>query len=48
LKDILDTAGNQNEEAGYSQNMSLESVIEWNRIVQLWYQMNGKTPTSTD
>uniref|UniRef100_A0A914PJM0 Uncharacterized protein n=1 Tax=Panagrolaimus davidi TaxID=227884 RepID=A0A914PJM0_9BILA len=43
-----DIAGNQNEEAGHIQNMSLESVIEWSRIVEMYYQSLPKTPISTE
>lgn len=36
--------GDTSEEAGRSANLSIESVIEWKRIVGMYYQLNGKNP----
>uniref|UniRef100_A0A7E4VBG3 Ion_trans domain-containing protein n=1 Tax=Panagrellus redivivus TaxID=6233 RepID=A0A7E4VBG3_PANRE len=37
-----DDMGGRDEEAGHATNMSLESVIDWKNIVNMYYKMNVK------
>lgn len=34
-----------NEELGKSSNWNIETVIDWKRIVEMYYQMNGEVDT---
>uniref|UniRef100_A0A914DHS1 Uncharacterized protein n=1 Tax=Acrobeloides nanus TaxID=290746 RepID=A0A914DHS1_9BILA len=42
-EDLGPGGGDTSEETGRSANMSIESVIDWKRIVGMYYQLNGKT-----
>lgn len=44
-KENSEVRGGQNEEMGKSDDWNIETVIDWKRIVEMYYQINGEVNT---
>ncbi|VDO66757.1 unnamed protein product, partial [Onchocerca flexuosa] len=43
--DTTEVRHGQNEELGKSDSWNIETIIDWKRVVEMYYQMNGNVDT---